>query len=337
MSRTATNADKVREFMRFVGNCTQGPGRIYLAGGASAALIGWRDTTMDIDIKLSPEPSGLFVALDQAKETLDTNIELAAPDDFIPPLPGWRQRSVFIDQCGLVRFLHYDFYGQALAKICRGHPKDLRDVEAMHRLKLIEAAALEQWFDAIKPNLPRFPSIDPARFRAQVRSMVALLGNNPTSVSNPLDQPTKKPTVAATIKQGVGKYTGLIAFANRHGGEINFSLNMSAPVEVPIDGLDTPLLVSVIEQSREGLILRCEITAQHDAVQAALDEMKLWDEYTVRSNVTNCYLDWQGALGGVSAKTLTEAVTRMGHILKKADEIRHEQFQLTARPEADIG
>ena len=171
--------------MRFLGEHTRGPGRVYVAGGASAALIGWRDTTMDIDIKLDPEPSGTFAALARAKETLDMNIELAAPDDFIPPLPDWRERSVFIDQCGLVKFLHYDFYGQALAKIARGHAKDLRDVEAMHRLKFIEAPQLARWFEAIEPGLQRYPSIDPVRFRDQVRSAVSSLGSD--SETMPVD------------------------------------------------------------------------------------------------------------------------------------------------------
>ena len=30
------------------------------------------------------------------KDTLDVNVELAAPDQFIPALPGWRERSEFI-------------------------------------------------------------------------------------------------------------------------------------------------------------------------------------------------------------------------------------------------
>ena len=54
------------------------------------------------------------------------NVELAAPDDFIPPLPGWRERSLHIVQQGLVDFFTLMiFYAQALAKIERGHEQEL--------------------------------------------------------------------------------------------------------------------------------------------------------------------------------------------------------------------
>ena len=142
-----------------------------------------------------------------------------------------------------------------------------------------------------------------------------------------MNSSNNKPTVAATIKQALGKYTGLIAFANRYGGKINFSLDMSVPVEIPIDDLGTAVLINVIEQEREGLILRCDITGKHDDVQAALTQMELWREYTIRGNLTNNYLDWKGNLEGVSAKDLTEAVAGMGHILKTADDIHYEESQ----------
>ena len=169
MGRESSNAEKVRAFMRRLGEEAQGPGRVYLVGGASAVLIGWRATTVDVDLKLAPEPLGAFAAIARAKEALNMNVELAAPDDFIPPLPGWRERSLHIVQQGLVDFFHYDFYAQALAKIERGHEQDLRDVEAMRRLGLIDAEQLTELFDAIEPDLLRYPAIDAACFRDKVR------------------------------------------------------------------------------------------------------------------------------------------------------------------------
>lgn len=65
----------------------------------------------------------MFEAIARANEALHMNIELAAPDDFIPPLPDWRQRSVFVARHGEIDFLQYDFCAQALAKIERGHPR----------------------------------------------------------------------------------------------------------------------------------------------------------------------------------------------------------------------
>ena len=101
---------------------------------------------------------------------MNVNVELAAPDDFMPPLPGWRGRSVFIARHGSIDFFHYDFYAQALAKIERGHERDLLDVDAMRRQRLIEPARLVELFGAIEPALIRYPAIDPASFRDRVRA-----------------------------------------------------------------------------------------------------------------------------------------------------------------------
>jgi len=54
-------------------------------------------------------------------------------DHFIPELPGWQDRSPFIERKGTVSFHHYDFYAQALAKIERGHAQDEADVDEMMR------------------------------------------------------------------------------------------------------------------------------------------------------------------------------------------------------------
>ena len=175
MSRGTSDASRVREFMRFIGDRARGPGRIYFTGGASAVLVGWRNTTVDVDIKLDPEPAGVFGAIARAKEALNMNVELAAPDDFIPALPGWRARSVFVAQHGPVGFLHYDFHAQALAKIERGHAQDLEDVRAMGRLGLIGTSRLSRLFDAVAPDLVRYPAIDPAVFRDQVGAAVRIM------------------------------------------------------------------------------------------------------------------------------------------------------------------
>lgn len=168
MGRDVSTAAKVRLCMRWLGDEAQSSGRIYLVGGASAVLVGWRATTVDVDIKLAPEPAGVFQAIAQAKEALDMNIELAAPDDFIPALPDWENRSLFVAKHGSVEFLHYDFYAQALAKIERGHEQDWDDVRAMHQFGLIEPKQLSALFDAIKTALPRFPAVDAACFARRV-------------------------------------------------------------------------------------------------------------------------------------------------------------------------
>ena len=167
-TRPPASADQVRRLMRRLGSAARSPGRIYLVGGSSAVLVGWRETTVDVDLKLDPEPGGVFEAIARAKEALKINVELAAPDDFIPELPGWRGRSPFIDRYGRVDYHHYDFYGQALAKIERGHTQDSADVRAMGRRGLIRAARLLELFEAIEPALIRYPALDPASFRDRV-------------------------------------------------------------------------------------------------------------------------------------------------------------------------
>ena len=79
-TRPPAGADQVRKLMRRLGSAVRSPGRIYLVGGSSAVLVGWRETTVDVDLKLDPEPAGAFEAIARAKETLNINVELAAPD-----------------------------------------------------------------------------------------------------------------------------------------------------------------------------------------------------------------------------------------------------------------
>ena len=105
------------------------------------------------------------------------NVELASPPDFIPELPGWQERSPFIESHGLAHFHHYDFYAQALAKAERGEQKDLADVNAMVERGLVEPARAVELFLQIEPWLYRFPAIDPRSFR---RRVLDLLGPGPS-------------------------------------------------------------------------------------------------------------------------------------------------------------
>lgn len=155
--------------MSALGNRVRGEGSIYLTGGATAVLHGWRSMTVDVDLKADPEPPGFFEALALLKDELDINVELASPDEFIPAVPGWRERSLFIAQHGRVRFFHYDPYAQALSKLQRRHERDLRDVRSMLRSGLIETGILLEKFAQIEPQLIRYPAIDPPSFRAAVQ------------------------------------------------------------------------------------------------------------------------------------------------------------------------
>jgi hypothetical protein len=161
----------VHEILRNLASHAKSPGRIYITGGVSAVLLGWRESTMDIDLKLMPEPLGIFEAIRDIKNSLNINIELASPDNFIPTLPGWQDRSLYIVTYNNIEFYHYDFYGQALAKIERSHMRDLGDVEAMIKRNLINTKVLYKLFCDIESYLIRYPSIDTQAFRKKVEAI----------------------------------------------------------------------------------------------------------------------------------------------------------------------
>lgn len=166
--RPVADAERLRLFMRALGAEPEAEGAVFFAGGATAVLIGWRATTIDADILVVPDRDPFLRLLPRLKEDLDLNVELASPAQFLPELPGWRERSRFITREGRVDFFHYDFYAQALSKILRGQDRDRADVQAMIDRRLIERDALLRHFQTIEDRLFRFPNINPGRFRAAV-------------------------------------------------------------------------------------------------------------------------------------------------------------------------
>src|SRR5262249_54983528 len=144
------------------------PGHIYFTGGATAVLLGWRASTIDVDIKVVPDSDAILRAIPTLKETLDLNVELAAPDDFIPVQPDWAERSPVITREGRLTFYHFDLYAQALAKIERGHTQDEADIREMIARELVDRQQLADYFAAIEPRLYRYPAIDPGTFAQAV-------------------------------------------------------------------------------------------------------------------------------------------------------------------------
>jgi hypothetical protein len=154
--------------MEEIAGAASSPGKVYLTGGATALLLGFREQTIDIDVKFDPEPSGVFPAIAALKERLDVNVELASPDDFIPPAPGWRERSPHIISIGQVEFFHYDLSMQALAKLERGHAQDLEDVAKLVNGGHVALDDLGKRFAQIYPHLLRYPAIAPQQFKRKV-------------------------------------------------------------------------------------------------------------------------------------------------------------------------
>ncbi len=170
--RDLTNANKIAEFMRVLGGKVRKPARVYFTGGTTAVLMGWREMTIDIDLRFVPDHDELYRELPLLKESLGINIELASPADFIPQLPGWEDRSRFIAREGKLDFFHYDAYSQALSKIERGHEQDITDVAAMINSGLVSKERLYELFKAIEPELYKYPAINPESFAEAVELVV---------------------------------------------------------------------------------------------------------------------------------------------------------------------
>lgn len=154
--------------MRALGQEADVLARVYFTGGATAVLFGWRETTIDVDIRVLPESDRVYRAIPALKESLEINVEFASPADFIPELPGWEERCMFVCQENRLSFYHYDLYAQALAKIERGHAQDMGDVQEMILRLLVNPSVALRLFDAIEPHLYLYPAIDPPTFRRSV-------------------------------------------------------------------------------------------------------------------------------------------------------------------------
>src|SRR5437588_12325964 len=117
--RRKVTIETLKQFMQALAVAARSPGKVYLTGGATALLLGFREQTIDIDLKLDPEPKGIFEAIAVLKNRLNINVELASPEDFIPSVADWREHSRHIDSINQADFFHYDFSLHALSNLER--------------------------------------------------------------------------------------------------------------------------------------------------------------------------------------------------------------------------
>lgn len=167
--RPPVDGQRIRAFARELGREACRDTKLYLTGGATAVLRGWRAATLDIDVRFEPEADELLRAIVRLKDELSVNVELASPPDFVPALPGWRERSPFVVREGRIDLHHFDFYSQALAKIERGFVHDLDERSAdspRGRLCLPPVSTLPPSCPESPQLSPRSPS--PASSRAAV-------------------------------------------------------------------------------------------------------------------------------------------------------------------------
>jgi hypothetical protein len=171
--RADADAERIRMLARALGAVAPEGTRIYLTGGASAVLEGWRPTTVDVHIRVEPDSDEVLRAIASVKEELGINVELASPLDFLPELPEWRERSRSRFREGNATVLDVDFYSQALSGLERGLELDVADVGEMVARGLVDPRRLLELFAAVEPELYRFPAVDPPSLRAKVERLAA--------------------------------------------------------------------------------------------------------------------------------------------------------------------
>lgn len=174
--RELVDAPRLRAFLAELGRAGRELTRVYLTGGSTAVLFGWRQSTLDIDLVFSPDRDELLRAIPRLKESLQVNVELACPAHFIPELPGWEARCLFVERTGSLEVYHYDPYSQALAKTERGFERDRDDVRELVARGLVDPAQARALFLAIEPDLYKRPALDPRAFRAKVEAAFGPLG-----------------------------------------------------------------------------------------------------------------------------------------------------------------
>jgi hypothetical protein len=152
-----------------------GPWRVYLVGGSTAVVMGWRASSVDIDL-CSDQPD-VFRDIQAIKERLDLNIEFARPEDFVPPLRGSPERHVHIDTVGTVSFLHYDPYAQLLSKVVRGFQRDLADARHLVASGMVDPAEFRKLVAEIPDSAySRYPNLSRGGVEEAVTEFLAGTG-----------------------------------------------------------------------------------------------------------------------------------------------------------------
>lgn len=148
--------------------------RVYLVGGATAVLEGWRESSIDAD--LYARQDDIFRDVQAIKERLELNIEYARPEDFVPPLEGTGRRHVFIETVDRVSFYHYDPYAQLLSKVVRGFARDLADARALITSGMVDPNRFRSLVEGIPESVySKYPRLSSAAVRAAVDDFLSSL------------------------------------------------------------------------------------------------------------------------------------------------------------------
>lgn len=157
--RDNSDLQRIEKFISNVGKLVKVPVEIYFSGGATAVMFGIREMTIDVDIRFEPDEMQMYKTIQTLKEKLNMNIELASPMDFIPTLPKWKERSIFIAQENKVKFFHCDLYSQIISKVQRGWKQDLSDAKVFLK-QAGDSSLLKKLFVEAKPDFIKYPTVN---------------------------------------------------------------------------------------------------------------------------------------------------------------------------------
>lgn len=147
---------------------------VYLVGGGTAVLQGWRESSIDADLYAGQDD--IFHDVQGIKERLQLNIEFARPEDFVPPLEDSEARHVFIETVGRVSFYHYDPYAQLLSKVVRGFARDLGDARALVTSGMVKPDRFRSMVEGIPESAySKYPRLSRQGVRSAVEDFLSSL------------------------------------------------------------------------------------------------------------------------------------------------------------------
>ncbi len=101
--RGLADAERLRRFLKELAREAEADCAVYLTGGSTAVLLGWRESTIDADIRSFPEQDSLYLGpCRDSRRSCSSTWRSRAPSTPSRELPGWRERSLFIERLGKV-------------------------------------------------------------------------------------------------------------------------------------------------------------------------------------------------------------------------------------------
>lgn len=153
--REPVTKERIERFLGELGRQYRSSGRLYLVGGTQMVHAGFRQQTEDIDymVQLEDEREDFITTVRSLIRSMNLSVEPVGPGDFIPLPQGWEERSHFVGRYGRLDVFTFDPISTALSKIERGASRDVDDVLALLRHKVITLGELRSGLEDILPRL----------------------------------------------------------------------------------------------------------------------------------------------------------------------------------------